>query len=151
MDLEFVHQAPYPWQPASEPPIGREPVLQSELHIGDPRSAILGNDLEGRTWRDPLCLWDVDPNTFAHTNKRIVCDGREQGFPFAQPGFDMSKLSPHEGDRQIVVFRAITLRQTAQPAKGPEVTAAEHEAAGVYSAEIRYAEEQPPEWEFSPS
>jgi len=38
----------------------------------------------------------------------------------------------------LIVFRAITLRQTAEPAKGPPITPEEHAAAGVHYAEIRY-------------
>ena len=110
---------------------------------------ILGNDLDGHSWRDPLCIWDVDPQTFELKNRHVVVDLQESGFPFAQPGADMSKLCPSRGRRQLIIFRAITLRQTAEPAKGPPVTAEDHAAAGVHYAEIRYDEPAEEAWSFA--
>jgi len=110
---------------------------------------ILGNDLDGHSWRDPLCIWDVDPQTYELENRRVIVDLREAGLPFAQPGADMSKLSPNRGRRQLIIFRAITLRQTAEPAKGPPVTPEDHAAAGVHYAEIRYDDTVQEPWRFS--
>lgn len=112
---------------------------------------ILGNDLAGHPWRDPLCMWDVDPETFTLSNRHVIVDLCEAGFPFAQPGADMSKLCPNLGRRQLIVFRAITLRQTAEPAEGPPITPEEHAAAGVHYAEIRYSGPVQDAWRFAES
>jgi len=101
-------------------------------------------------WRDPLCCWDVDTDTFELKNRRLVADLRSAGHPFHNPGADMSKLCPHApGRKQVIIFRAITLKQTAEPCQDPPATPEEHAAAGVHYAEIEYDEPLPEEWSFA--
>lgn len=100
-------------------------------------------------WRDPLCSWDVDLETFELKNRHQVVDLRAAGHPFHNPGADMCKLCPTgPGNKQTLIFRAITLKQTAEPCADPPATPEEHIAAGVHYAEIEYDESLPDEWNF---
>jgi hypothetical protein len=103
---------------------------------------------EGKRWRDPLLCWKVNTDDFSLSEPRKVVDTREEGLSFSQPTVDMSKLCPNQGRRQLVVFRCISMRQTAAPAGGPPLSAEEHEAAGVHCAEIIYGGDVEEPWSF---
>ena len=109
---------------------------------------ILANALKCDLWRQRLCIWDVDTDRIELSNERVILDSVDEGLPFSNPGLDMSKLCPNQGRRQLILFRTITLKQTARGSADPPFTPAEHDAAGVFHAEINYAHDVPDPWEF---
>lgn len=109
---------------------------------------ILANALQCNRWRQRLCIWDVDTDRIELSNERVILDSVDEGLPFSNPGLDMSKLCSNQGRRQLIIFRTITLKQTARGSADPPFTPAEHAAAGVYHAEINYAEDVPDRWDF---
>jgi hypothetical protein len=139
-----------PFGPLGEP-TRTEPNLSTPRHVyrcADGAMRIFTNEDNGRI-RDPLLCWSVDPKRFALTDRRVIADAREAHLPFASPRMDMSKLCPNQGARQLVVFRAITGKQTWFAGRGPSpVRAEEHERAGVHHAEILYREPVADPWDL---
>jgi len=99
--------------------------------------------------RTPLCCWDVSPKDFSVSDRRVILDARKQGMPFYNPFVDMAKLCPHQGRRQLLLFRVITRRQTADQDMDQPITAREHAEAGIHYAELVYREDVPEPWRFA--
>ena len=99
--------------------------------------------------RNPLYVFEVDPETFAYSEPRVVVDLRAEGIPFPNPFADMAKLCPHQGDRQLLIFRTIDRQMTADPQPGEApLTEAAMAAGGIHYAELRYSEAMPETWTF---
>jgi len=105
--------------------------------------------------RNPLFGWDVDPDTFAVSNRRTIFDFYAQGLyapaarelegsqgPFA--GFTM--LGPWEGRKQILTHRV--LKGAAYAASHP-LTGREAAMFGSYSSTLVYSKTPPPQWRFA--
>ncbi len=100
--------------------------------------------------RSPLYCWEVNLKDFSLNNKTLIVDAHSSGMPFHMPFIDMPKLSPPDGsDRQTLLYRVITRRQTAchydteQP-----ISPEEHREAGIYSSDLIYTRPTEPMWEF---
>ena len=99
--------------------------------------------------RNPLYVFEVDPETFVYSEPRVVVDLRAEGIPFPNPFADMAKLCPHQGDRQLLIFRTIDRQMTADPQPGEApLTEAAMAAGGIHYAELRYSEAMPETWTF---
>ena len=96
--------------------------------------------------RNPLYMFEVNSDTFEYSAPVPVFDARAAGLPFEPPFVDMSRLCDHQGNRQILLFRAIASRMTCP--HGAEITAAAMAAAGVHAMEITYDHTEAMEWEF---
>ena len=113
---------------------------------------VFSNDMKQSPYgdkRNPLYCFDVDPTNFSYSNRQVVLDCRKEGLPFHQPFADHAMLYPYAGGRkQIVSFRAITLKQTCRQSDDPEITADELEKSGVHYSELVYDREYPQTWQF---
>ena len=92
--------------------------------------------------RNPLVYYNVAGDLSRFDGPHTLVDAKAVGLPFHTPCLDMSKLCPAQGRRQLLVFRAITVHQTANlaPVKDPNPpTADEHAAAGVHAVELVYS------------
>jgi hypothetical protein len=99
--------------------------------------------------RNPLYAFDVHPTTFEYSNTRVILDCRKANLTFHQPMIDHAMIYPHAGGRrQLVSFRAITLKQTKQDAEDPDTTPEELEKSGVYCSELVYDKDYPNAWNF---
>ena len=108
--------------------------------------------LPNRGGRNPLYMWDVNPDRWAITNQRVVFDTFAAGLPIrpeVDPGVDMCKLPPHAGGRaQLVIYRVRTRALTIPYLEGV-VTPSEVAALGVYYSKFTYTEEYPARWRFA--
>jgi len=136
------------------------PVCQQDLICNGPFTVFMcpdgvlrmcGGDAKasphGRS-RDPLYLWDVDPLTFATSNRRVLCDTVQAGLPLraeATPVADMCKLLLHQGSRQIASFR-VRVRAIDHPYVPVLLNEAERGASAVYHSTITYTESFPDPW-----
>ena len=76
-------------------------------------------------------------------------DLRAEGLPFNTPFADMSKLCPNQGNRQLLLFRAIDRQHTADLQPGEEPLADDAlRPAGIHCAELVYEGETPDPWCF---
>jgi hypothetical protein len=106
-----------------------------------------------RNGRDPLYLWDVDPEAgFAVANRRVVfdCVRADIGIPQRQfPCVDMGKLLPHAGGATQFLVHRVRSKATKDARKtGLEITPAEMAAGGLYYATVEYTEPWPGMWQF---
>lgn len=138
-----------------------EPVLRDEPHHWCPRSIalcadgvlrIFSNDLTGTARQDirnPLCCWDVNPDDFTASNRRVVFDSFAAGMPVRYPFIDAPKLMPVGGGRQFLSFRVLTpLKWHAIPNYSGTLEAAEFDVLGNYVTELQYMGAIPDEWDF---
>lgn len=114
------------------------------FRCGDGKLRLFGSTVN----RSPLFCWEVDPWDYSLKHKRLILDARAEKMPFYMPFIDMPKLSPPDRHgRQLLLYRVITRRQTACHYDAhSEVTAAEHEQAGIYASELAYEDPVAPAW-----
>ncbi|MDP6778896.1 MAG: hypothetical protein QGI83_19235 [Candidatus Latescibacteria bacterium] len=105
--------------------------------------------------RNPLYIWDVDPDdNFRLSNRRVVFDAIESGVPITvehHPIVDMPKLLPHAGGRmQALVHRVCSaaLMSNDPDYGGYRMTPDDFDATAVYYAEAQYDAEYPGVWKF---
>ena len=121
------------------------------LLTGDPEASRYGRN------RNPLYLWDVDPDKgFELSNRRVVFDSVAAGVPIELdhgPIVDMPKLLPHAGGRvQTLVHRVRSSYLRANdPDYGPPriMTEDDFDSTAIYHARVHYAEDLPGAWEFA--
>jgi hypothetical protein len=104
-----------------------------------------------RGGRNPLWCWEVDPDGFSITNRRVVFDTFDAGVPIrpeCDPGADMCKLLPHAGGREQYIVHRVRTRALTIPYLEAVVTPAELEAVGVYYEKAVYGEEYAGLWSF---
>jgi len=99
--------------------------------------------------RTPLCCWDIRLKDFSASSRRVILDARKQGMPFYNPFIDMAKLCPNQGRRQLLLFRVITRRQTADQDMDHGITEREHAEAGIHYSELIYEEDAAEPWRFA--
>jgi hypothetical protein len=89
--------------------------------------------------RNPLRVVDVDPQTCAYSEPRVIVDLKKAGLPFHHPFADMAKLCPPHNGRQTLIFRTIDRQMTADPATGdPSLSDTAFAAAGIHYADLTY-------------
>ena len=103
--------------------------------------------------RDPLYMWDIDPDRDFHATERyVIFDSVERDMPIrtqAQAVVDQGKVFPHAGGRaQVLAHRLRTFATYDDQYAGVKVNEAEREASGIYYAEIGYGEDHEPAWSF---
>lgn len=99
--------------------------------------------------RNPLYTFDVEPDGFSYTNRRVVMDSRELGLPLSVPFVDHVHLYEPDGCRQLMSVRAITCSQVWRPEDGSAPAPEEMDAAGIHYVEIVYDRPCPPRWRFA--
>ena len=137
------------------------PVLRDEPQSWCPRSIgvcadgvlrIFSNDRDGspgKEPRNPLYCWDVNPDDFTVSNRRVVFDSRAAGLPLSFPFIDAPKLLPAGVGRQFVGFRVLTpLKWHKIPNYPVVLTPAEFDVLGCYVAELKYDGPIRDEWSF---
>jgi len=106
--------------------------------------------------RCPLYCWDVDPDAeFAADTPKVVFDSVAAGLPFAledHPTLDMCKLLPHTGGSVGYLVHRVRDCCHDHPGRVTANTLTENAraATAVYWAEVRYDQEYPCRWEWSP-
>lgn len=98
--------------------------------------------------RNPLCCWDVDPEDFSVSNRRVVFDSRAAGLPLRFPFIDAPKLLPAGAGRQLVGFRVLTPCKWQEIPGYPALTQEEFNVLGQYGAELQYDRPVPEPWDF---
>ena len=110
--------------------------------------------------RDPLYLWDVDPdNGFAVTNRRVVFDTVKAGLPIrkaSSPKVDMAKILVAQRGEQFIVHR-VSIRSFNHPYVGaknvlsdiPLANREEKEACAIYYAKLNFGSAAPSFWTYS--
>jgi hypothetical protein len=101
--------------------------------------------------RNPLYLWDVNPDTLTPANPRVVFDCVATGtLPIeSMPRAEMGKLLPHMGGRRQTILWRVRTKNIGRPYGSlPPVTPEWKEKHGIYCAEVIYDAEQPASWEF---
>jgi hypothetical protein len=138
-----------PAEPANNSPLTAYACPDGVIRLlsGDPKASPYRNG------RDPLYLWDVDPDAgFAISNRRVVfdCVKANIGIPQAQvPRVDMAKLLPHAGGRAQCLVHRVRSKATHDARKtGKAISQAEKDASGIYHARLCYTEEFPGLWRF---
>jgi hypothetical protein len=118
---------------------------------GTPHRAANGSPMN----RNPLYLWDVDPDdNFKLSNRRVVFDAIESGVPITiehHPIVDMPKLLPHAGGKtQTLVHRvrSAALMSNDPDYGGRRMTPDDFGATGIYYAKAQYDVEYPGVWRF---
>ena len=168
-DAEPVHwmRTDDPFREAPKVVLGPEPIGRTPLTLfryGDGQLRLMAGDRDASPYglpRNPLYLWDVDPDRdFALSNRRVVYDTLAMGLPIPQeasPVVDMAKALPHAGgDRQVILHRVRSRRTrdtTHRPSDGTTfiaapITPVEEAVSGIYAVSVRYTEPQAPMWEF---
>lgn len=101
--------------------------------------------------RAALCCWDVDPDRFTLSNRRVAFDAHAAGLGFDQPMVDMAKLCPAQGGRQLLLFRAIDRSHTCHPPTGAARPPVPLDYAGIHAAEFMFTQPKDGEreWEFA--
>jgi len=140
-----------PAEPANNSPLTSYACPDGTLRLltGDPVVSPYRNG------RDPLYLWDVDPDAgFTVANRRVVfdCVAADVGIPREQmPRIDMAKLLPHAGGSvQYLVHRARSKATNDHRKTGKVISQAEKDASGIYYAKVHYTEDLPGTWQFEP-
>lgn len=89
--------------------------------------------------RNPLYCWDVDPDTFAVSNRRIVLDANKSGLSLRHPMIGFARLSPlYDGNRQVLAFRVTTQNHRHATDRFPAVTEDELAVCGSHYCEIEW-------------
>ncbi len=125
------------------------------LFAGDPAVSPHGNA------RDPLYCWDVNPEDFACTNRRVVFDSVKAGLKIRKEAvakIDMCKLLPPQGKTQWLVHR-VSVRSYNHPYVGgsgkrtsiPVINGAEKDCCAIYHARISYTGAPASAWTFAPA
>lgn len=118
---------------------------------GDGVLRLFTNDTQSAgspTDRSRLCCWDVDPETFELTNKRVILDARQAKLPMEDPFVDMAKLCPAQGNRQLLLFRCIDHSHTGNKPCQSSQNDAGFALAGIHAAQFTYSEPTPEVWCF---
>lgn len=107
-----------------------------------------------RNARDPLYLWEVDPDQgYRLGPPRVIfdCIKADVGIPLAQvPRVDMGKLLPHAGGSWQFILHRVRSKATKDPKKtGRAITRDEMDAAGLYLAKVEYDQSYPAPWRFA--
>lgn len=147
-----------------------EPVYPAEPTVGGPSTSFVCADgalrLFGgdgvvsphRNARDPLYCWDVNPEEFACTNRRVIFDSVKTGLRIrreAVPKIDMCKLLAPQGKTQWLVHR-VSVRSynlpyvggSGQPTGIPAINREERDCCAIYYARIAYSGAATSLWEF---
>jgi hypothetical protein len=104
-----------------------------------------------RNGRDPLYLWDIDPDKgFLSCNRRVVFDCAASGIGISLkhvPRIDMAKLLPHTGGRQQWIVHRVRSKATNAPSPtGVAITPEEFRASGIYAAKVTYDQPYADPW-----
>ena len=99
--------------------------------------------------RNPLYVFDVDPDDFTYSNQQVVMDSRQLGLPLSEPFLDHVHLFEPCGGTQLLSVRAITRAQVWRQDDGVLPTPAEMSAAGIHLVEIEYDGACQPVWRFA--
>jgi hypothetical protein len=122
-------------------------------HCPDGALRMFGGDAQSSPYgrsRDPLYCWEIDPDTFAASNRRVVFDTVQAALPFraaATPIADMCKLLPHQGRTQYAVHR-VRVRAIDHPYVSVLLNDAERAHSAIYYTELTYAQPYPDPWTF---
>ena len=105
--------------------------------------------------RNPLYIWDVDPdNGFKLSNRRVVFDAIEAGVPITveqHPIVDMAKILPHAGGRTQMLahrVRSASLLNNDPDYGLRKLTPDSFSATAIYYAQLHYTESLPGQWTF---
>jgi hypothetical protein len=106
-----------------------------------------------RNARDPLYLWDVDPDHgFRLTRRQTVFDSVAAGLSIREeaiPRVDYGNLLPHMGGRvQHLVHRVRTKAVDLPDKTRTVVNLSEKAVHGIYHARLVYDHEFPGTWQF---
>jgi hypothetical protein len=149
----------------SEPIICSEPATQAPANFyvcpdgvlrllsGDGTKSPYGNE------RDPLYIWDIDPEDgFRASNRRVVYDTVQVGLPIrtgAMPKVDMCKLLPCQGKTQYAVHRVTVTNMLQEHVHTrpnfwmfPPINQVEKDSCAIYYAAITYEGELSTAWAF---
>lgn len=103
--------------------------------------------------RDPLFLYDIDPDTFEPTACRQIFSVYEENIPLYFPKLDFGMLLPHAGGReQYLTFRLFIDNWFKERRSGRAMPAARPEDiafCGSYYAKFVYDEPCPAAWQFA--
>ena len=111
----------------------------------------VNHERPNRGGRNPLWCWEVDPEDFSITDRRVVFDTFDAGLPIrpeCDPGADMCKLMPHAGGRVQLLLHRVRTRALTIPYLQATVTPAELQAVGIYYEKVHYADDHPGCWDF---
>jgi hypothetical protein len=149
-----------PLRALPEVKLGKPPATDAPCTVfrcGDGVLRIFTGDFEAsprRRSRDPLFLWQVNPETFACTGRTKIFDTVEAKLPFrnaAWPKIDFARLFPLHGKTQLVTYR-VNVRSYNFPYDGrpdiPPIRADEKGACGVYYSRITYDDVAAEPWSF---
>lgn len=105
-----------------------------------------------RTYRNPLYVWDVNPDDYSISNRRVVLDTIEAGLGIEKPMVGFAKLFPPQGRRQLLTFRVMAPAGSPWPYREDgriPLTEGELARMGSHYSEIIYDVDIPEEWEFA--
>jgi hypothetical protein len=137
------------------PPHTNAPLTAFRCADGVPR--IFTGDHEAsprRRGRDPLFVWQVNPETFECTERQVIFDTVAAKLPFrhvAWPKVDFGRLFPPHGKTQLVAYR-VNVRSNNFGYEGradiPPILAEEKAHCGIYYSRITYEDGVPEPWTF---
>lgn len=105
--------------------------------------------------RNPLFCWDVNPNDFSLSNRRVIFDFYERGLYIQGddrlkdsqgPMAGFVKLCPHQGNTQLLTHRVTKAGGQADSIQGSN--ADERAYFGSYASEFTYDHMPEPAWVF---
>jgi hypothetical protein len=138
-----------PLQPRTTSPITMFQCADGALRLitNDPNISPYGHQ------RDPLYIWDVDPDRqFTAGEPQVLFYKRGAGIAIREEAgiaVDQGKFLPHTGGCTQTVVHRVRPVATNDPKKlGAAVAEADKEPAGMYYATVRYAESYPGMWAF---
>ncbi len=138
-----------PAQPRTTSPITMFRCADGALRLitNDPNISPYGHQ------RDPLYIWDVDPDRqFTAAEPQVLFYKRGAGIAIREEAgiaVDQGKFLPHTGGCTQAVVHRVRPVATNDPKKlGAAVAEADKEPAGMYYATVRYAESYPGMWAF---
>ena len=142
---------------------GAEPAQQARTPMSvytgpDGTLRLLTGDVNASPYglnRNPLYLWDVDPDRgFKLSNRRPVFDALEAGVlrPESRPMVDMGKMLPHAGGAAQVLAHRVQcegwLANDPDSRVSRKLTPQQMDATGIHYAKVNYAEDYPSPWSF---
>jgi hypothetical protein len=143
-----------PFAPLPEPAITpTAPPPRTVFRSGSGAVWLFGNAPSPRGDRRRLCAWRLDEQRMRLTDETIVADAKQLGLPMYRPMLDMAKLCPPIPGRsdELLLFRAITRRQTADQDLDHDISEAEQAQAGIYAARLDLGHDASDPWRFEPN
>jgi hypothetical protein len=113
------------------------------LEPGEPIPLVAYYPNRGKYARDPLVMYDVDPETLEYSSRQIVFNAAKLDLPVKTPGSDHVTLTPAVGKKQWLLFRMKD--RDALKCGTDEKSLA---ATGVHCIELTYEDEVDPAWRF---